>query len=119
MERTHKKLDVWKYSMQLAKEVYTITGRFPRSELYGIVSQMRRAATSIPANIAEGAARRSKKEFVRFLSISSGSLSELDTFVDLSLMLGYINPEEKTLIDEISTNVSRTLAGLIRSLQGA
>jgi hypothetical protein len=62
MERAHKKLDVWKLSMRLAKEIYTVTSRFPREEQYSIVSQMRRAATSIPANIAEGAARRSKKE---------------------------------------------------------
>jgi len=117
MERAHKKLDVWKLSMQLAKEIYAITGRFPREEQYGIVSQMRRAATSIPANIAEGAARRSKREFLQFLSIASGSLSELDTFVDLSLMLGYISDNEKPLCDELIAKVGMTLAGLTRSLR--
>ncbi|MBI4726083.1 four helix bundle protein [candidate division TA06 bacterium] len=116
MERAHKKLDVWKMSIQLAKAVYDLTGRYPKEEQYGIISQMRRAATSVPANIAEGAARRSTKEFVQFLSIAGGSLSELDTFLELSLALGYIKAEEKSNIDGMITNVSKTLAGLIRSL---
>jgi len=116
MERAHKKLDVWKMSIQLAKAIYDLTGRYPKEEQYGIISQMRRAATSVPANIAEGAARRSTKEFVQFLSIAGGSLSELDTFLELSLVLGFIKTEEKTNIDTIVTNVSMTLAGLMRSL---
>jgi four helix bundle protein len=118
MERAHKKLDVWKMSIQLAKAIYDLTGRYPREEQYGIISQMRRAATSVPANIAEGAARRSKKEFVQFLSIAGGSLSELDAFMELSFVLGYISVDEKNNIDEIIANVSRTLAGLMRSLIG-
>jgi four helix bundle protein len=117
MERAHKKLDVWKLSMRLAKENSHLTSRFPREEQYGIISQMRRAATSIPANIAEGAARRSKKEFLRFLSVSGGSLSELDTFLDLSLMLGFITNEEKSVIDVLIAKVGMTLAGLMRNLQ--
>ena len=117
MERAHKKLDVWKLSMRLAKEIYHLTSRFPREEQYGIISQMRRAATSIPANIAEGAARRSKKEFLQFLSVSGGSLSELDTFLDLSLMLGYTTNEEKSVIDDLIAKVGMTLAGLMRNLQ--
>ena len=117
MERAHKKLDVWKMSMQLTKEIYVVTSRYPRDEQYGIVSQMRRAATSVPANIAEGAARRSTREFLQFLSIAGGSLSELDTFLDLSFMLGYINEEDKLRIDAIVANVGKTLAGLMRSLK--
>lgn len=116
MERAHKKLDVWKMSIQLAKAIYDITGRYPREEQYGIISQMRRAAASVPANIAEGAARKSKKEFHQFLSIAGGSLSELDTFMELSLALGYASVDEKKNIDEIIANVSKTLAGLMRSL---
>ena len=116
MDRAHKKLNVWKMSIDLAKEIYDITGKYPREERYGIINQMRRAATSVPANIAEGAARRSKKEFAQFLSIAGGSLSELDTYLELSLVLNYLNLGEKEKIDAMMTNVSKTLAGLIRSI---
>lgn len=116
MERAHKKLDVWKMSIDLAKTIYDVTGKYPREERYGIVNQMRRAATSVPANIAEGAARRSKKEFAQFLSIAGGSLSELDTYLELSLVLNYLDIGEKEKIDAMMTNVSKTLSGLIRSI---
>lgn len=82
--RTHKDLDVWKSSIYLAGNVYKITEKFPKNESFGITSQMRRAAVSVGANIAEGAARQSKKEFIRFLSISKGSASELDTLLEIS-----------------------------------
>ena len=75
----HKKLDVWKYSMDLVVHVYKITSNFPKSEVYGLTSQMRRCAVSVPSNIAEGAARNSNKEYNRFLAIALGSLSELET----------------------------------------
>ena len=116
MERAHKKLNVWKMSIDLAKMIYDITGKYPREERYGIINQMRRAATSVPANIAEGAARKSKKEFAQFLSIAGGSLSELDTYLELSLVLNYLTVEEKEKIDAMMANVSKTLSGLIRSI---
>jgi four helix bundle protein len=75
----HKDLDVWKRSMDLVVKVYQITKLFPDTEKYGLTSQMRRAAVSIPSNIAEGAARKGDKEFIQFLYISIGSLSELET----------------------------------------
>jgi four helix bundle protein len=75
----HKDLDVWKRSMDLVVKVYQITKLFPDTEKYGLSSQMRRAAVSIPSNIAEGAARKGDKEFIQFLYISIGSLSELET----------------------------------------
>jgi four helix bundle protein len=80
----HKELDVWKESMLLAKEAYLLTKSFPKEELYGITSQIRRASVSVPSNIAEGAARNSDKEFIQFLYISLGSLSELETQLLLS-----------------------------------
>jgi len=79
MNRAHKKLDVWRESVALATHIYQITEKFPKSEIYGLTSQMRRAAVSISSNIAEGSVRASSKEFAQFLSIAGGSLSELDT----------------------------------------
>ena len=86
---THKDLDVWKESINLAKEIYALTEEFPKEELYGLTSQIRRAAVSVPSNIAEGAARNSNKEYIRFLYISLGSLSELETQIILAREFGF------------------------------
>jgi four helix bundle protein len=75
----HKDLDVWKQSIELAQATYQLSAEFPASELYGLMSQMRRAAVSVASNIAEGAARNSDKEFVKFLYITLGSIAELET----------------------------------------
>jgi len=91
--RPHRKLEVWKKSMTLAKEIYSATEEFPKSEVYGLTSQLRRAAVSVPSNLAEGAARRGSREFRQFINIAQGSLSELDTQLDLAKMLGYLDPE--------------------------
>lgn len=102
--------------MAVAKTVYDLTRHFPEEEKYGLVSQMRRAAVSIPCNIAEGAARQGKKEFRNFLSVAQGSLSELDTQLEVSLMLGYLRRRE---IDELWNQLMRVdkmLTSLIRSL---
>jgi len=77
--KNHKDLEVWKKSMDLVSNIYKITEPFPNKELYGLTNQIRRAAVSVPSNIAEGAARSSKKEFIQFLYIALGSLSELET----------------------------------------
>jgi four helix bundle protein len=87
----HKDLDVWKESMLFAKGVYLITNTFPKEELYGITSQIRRSVVSVPSNIAEGAARSSDKEFIHFLYISLGSLTEAETQLILSYDLGFVN----------------------------
>ncbi|MCX6258065.1 MAG: four helix bundle protein [Bacteroidia bacterium] len=87
----HKDLDIWKESMLLAKEIYLLTGSFPKDEFYGITSQIRRAVVSIPSNIAEGAARNSDKEFIQFLYISLGSLAETETQMLLAHDLELIN----------------------------
>jgi len=113
--KTHKDLDVWKESMALAKQVYGLTKSFPKEEIYGLVSQMRRATVSIPSNIAEGAARNSDKEFIQFLYVSLGSVAELETQLLLSRELGFLKNEE------INGNVERTrklLLGLIKYLRG-
>ena len=111
---THKDLDVWKESMDLAKKIYTLTATFPKEEIYGLSSQMRRSSVSIPSNIAEGAARSSDKEFIQFLYISLGSLSELETQVILSSDFGFYHEHEIfTYIEEIR----KKLLGLIKYLK--
>ena len=91
MVRTHKDLDVWKLGIELVEKIYKATTGFPKEEIYGLTSQMRRAAVSIPSNIAEGAARNSEKEFIQFLYISLGSLSELETQVIIANKIGYLD----------------------------
>jgi len=110
----HKDLDVWKESMLLAKEVYLITKGYPKEELYGITSQIRRASVSVPSNIAEGAARSSDREFIQFLYISLGSLSELETQLLLSRDLGFIRSLD--IFPKIEL-VKKKLLGLIKYLK--
>ncbi len=100
--------------MQLVKETYTATACFPKDELFGLVSQMRRAAVSIPSNIAEGAARKGDREYLHFLSIARGSLSELDTQIQIAIMLGYIPAEHP--ITDLADRVSKLLTGFSRKL---
>jgi four helix bundle protein len=118
MEKPHKKLDVWQAAMRIAKVVYQLTGIFPSEERFGLVVQMRRAAVSIPCNIAEGAARQGKREFKNFLSIAQGSLSELDTQLDLAIELGFLGSEKLTELSALLLRTDKMLTALIRSLSG-
>ena len=90
MKRKHHDLKAWQEAMQLVKDVYAVTTSFPKEESYGLTSQIRRAAVSIPSNIAEGAARTGTKEFLRFLSVARGSLSELETQLILAKELNFM-----------------------------
>jgi four helix bundle protein len=110
--RDHRDLDVWKTAMDLVTEVYSRTRDFPKEEVYGLTSQLRRAAVSIPANISEGAARQTDKEFVHFLFIALGSASELETELAIAERLGYLD-EMKLLSDQVAA-VKKMLNGLIR-----
>ena len=96
--------------------VYEITESFPKSELFGLSSQMRRAAVSVPSNIAEGAARKGSKEFDYFLNISRGSLSELDTQVEIARGLGYLKNVKTEKLEQLMNEVDRMLYGLSKSL---
>ena len=118
MEKPHKKLDVWQAAMRIAKVVYQLTGIFPSEEKFGLAVQMRRAAISIPCNIAEGAARQGKREFRNFLSIAQGSLSELDTQLDLAIELGFLGSEKLTELSALLLRTDKMLTALIRSLSG-
>ncbi|MBD1399542.1 four helix bundle protein [Pelovirga terrestris] len=112
MEKGHEKLEAWKLSMRLVKAIYDMTAHFPIEERFGLSQQMRRAAISIPSNIAEGAARYGSKEYAHFISIARGSLAELDTQVKIAVMLGFL-PSENS-VGELSDRVGRLLTGLHR-----
>jgi four helix bundle protein len=95
MARPHENLHAWREAISLVKLTYLVTRSFPKEEVYGLSAQMRRAAISVPSNVAEGAARSSKKEFAQFISISKGSLSELETQVIIASELGYLPPRHE------------------------
>jgi len=115
--KTHKDLDVWKKAVDLSAEVYRQTGTFPKEEVYGISSQMRRAAVSIASNIAEGAARRTDRDFIHFLHIALGSASELDTQCEIVQRLEMADNRELDRLQQKTNEVSRMIQGLIRSVR--
>lgn len=112
--RTHKDLEVWKNSIEFVKEVYKVTSAFPESEKYGLSSQMRRAAVSIPSNIAEGAGRFHTKEYIHFLHISSGSVSELETQIIISSELSFISVDLQNELFNKLNLIRAQLKGLIK-----
>jgi four helix bundle protein len=115
--KTHKELDVWKDSIDLVIETYRVTKGFPKEELYGLTSQIRRAAVSVPTNISEGSARNSSTEFIRFLRISQASLSEFETLLIISLRLIYLTDEAYKNMQGKTFKLNAQLSGLIRSIQ--
>ena len=114
---THHDLTVWQESMQLVSETYALTKKLPREEMFGLTTQMRRSAVSVPSNIAEGAARQTKKEFVQLLHISKGSLSELDTQLEIARRLEYLGKIEWEALNNLLERVDKMLSGLIRHLR--
>lgn len=112
---THKDLIVWQKSMNLVTLVYQYTSQFPKDEIYGLTSQMRRAAVSIPSNIAEGHGRFSDKELIRFLFISLGSAAELETQLILSKNLGFLIEVDFNLLQELDTEIMKMISALIRN----
>jgi four helix bundle protein len=102
--------------MDLVIEVYRRTENFPSQEIYGLTNQARRAAVSIPSNIAEGAARQTKREFANYLHMAQGSLSELDTQLELARRLGYLDEETWRNLDQRMESVDKMITGLIRHL---
>lgn len=113
--RTHKDLDIWKVSIELVKDIYQLTLIFPDSEKFGLSQQMRRAAVSIPSNIAEGAGRQHVKEYIQFLYISSGSLSELETQLEIALQLKYVKSIDN--LNEKIIRIRQMITKLIKSLK--
>lgn len=115
--RPHERLEVWERAVDFVVRIYKMTESFPRDEKFGLTSQIRRAAVSVPANIAEGAARQSSKEFCYFLSNAQGSVSELATEILIARRLGYVNEESYRMDDDELTSIGRMILGLTRSVK--
>jgi len=116
-KRPHENLIVWQKSIDLVKEIYGICKIFPKNEEYGLISQLKRAAVSVPTNIAEGAARNSKKEFIKFLYIALGSLSEIETLLFISKELFIIDGKNYDNFIVKTNEINIMLNGLIKNLK--
>jgi four helix bundle protein len=112
-----RQLEVWQEAMNLVTAVYQYSRVFPKEETYGLTNQLRRAAVSIPSNIAEGQGRRSTKEFLNFLSVARGSLLEVQTQTEIAKRLKYLAEAETKLLEQKAGTVIRLLNGLIRALE--
>jgi len=119
MKLSHHDLDAWKIAVDLVREVYTLTAEFPADERFGLVSQMRRAAVSVPSNIAEGAARGTAREFTQFLIVARGSLAELETQLRISQDLGFASAARTSPVAAMLERTFSLLSGLMRSLEKA
>lgn len=115
--RKYQDLVAWQKGMQLVKQVYLATASWPSNEMYGLTSQIRRAAVSIPSNIAEGFGRRGDKEFGRFLQMAYGSLLECETQAQIAAMLGYLVQNDSKAILELTGELGKIIGGLSRSTQ--
>ena len=114
---TYRDRIVWKQGMALVEECYRLTATFPKTELYGLTSQLRRAAVSIPASVAEGHSRRETKPYRHHVSIAIGSHGELETYFELATRLGFLTQADKTRLMLQCDSVGRLLSGLHRSLK--
>lgn len=117
MGRSYEDLLVWRKAIGYVTEIYRATAGFPRPEIYGLTSQLRRAAVSVPSNIAEGQSRVSKKEFHHFLSNAGGSLSEIETQLVISENLGYLTHDRASALRSQSNEIGRVLNGLLSSIR--
>ncbi len=117
MTQSYRDLIVWHKAMDLVTEIYRVTQNFPKGEIFGLISQLRRAAVSIPSNIAEGQGRLSKGEFRVFLGNARGSLSEVETQVLIAKNLDYLSQNETTKLLDLASEVGRILNGLIASMK--
>jgi four helix bundle protein len=114
--QSYRELDVWQYAMELAEKCYQVTRTFPKEELFGLTSQIRRAVASIPANIAEGQGREHTKEFLQHLSIARGSLMEVETHLELSKRVGLMEQQQTEKLLALADRISRMLTGLRKAL---
>ena len=114
MDKPHRKLDVWKVSMALVVRIYELSNRFPFDQRYRLNEQIQRSAISIPSIIAEGAAPQTRREFANFLHMAQGSVSELDTQLEIARRLGYCADDDWTALDRDLERIDRMLSGLIR-----
>ena len=117
MARNFKNIKAWQHADDLAVLVYSKTRSFPKEELYGITSQLRRAVVSVPANIAEGASREHKKEYLHFLYVARGSMAEAEYLLHLSKRVGYLKNDEYRQVEDPRKEAAKTLQGLINSVK--
>ena len=117
IEKPHKRLIAWQKAMDLVVTIYELTKTFPKEETYGLISQLRRAAISVPSNIAEGAADRTNYQFCNFLSIAIGSLNEINTQLEASFRIGYIEHERHESVQRAVDECLAVTYGLRRSLK--
>ncbi len=115
--RSHHNLDAWKKSVDFVVMIYKMTESFPKEEKFGLTSQIRRASVSIPANIAEGAARKSDKEFLQFLFISQGSASEVETEIIIAYRLGFLSESNYESLNKSLDDIGRMITGLSNHLK--
>ncbi len=113
MARDFKNIKAWQLADKLTMAIYKLTKNFPKEELYGVISQLRRAAVSVPTNIAEGATRNSSKEYIQFLYIAKGSLAETEYLLHLSRNLGYLKDDEYGGLNDVRIECAKVLHGLI------
>lgn len=116
-EKGYKNLVVWQRADELAKEVYMATRSFPKEEIYGITSQLRRAVLSVPINIVEGYSRQSKKELRQFINISLASLAEVEYIIDFSLRIGYLKEKDYERLEELRNITGKLLWGFYKSIK--
>ena len=119
MPRNYRELKVWQKAVDFAVAIYVITDSFPKTELYGLVAQIRRSAVSIASNIAEGSERQSDKEFIRYLNIAKGSLAEVETQILIAQKLNYLNQEQLLLLSHDANEIGKMLNGLRNKLEAS
>lgn len=117
MSKPHKKLGAWQKSMELVERLYRLTSAFPRAEIYGLTSQIRRAAVSVPSNIAEGAAGRSPVHFKNYLLMTIGSLNEIATQLEIAFRIGYLDSAQFTAAEALVDECLAVTYGLRRSIE--
>ena len=115
--KSFRDLVVWQKAMELVTEIYKVSQKFPKEEMFGLTSQIRRASVSIPSNIAEGRGKSSKGEFQQFLFHARGSLAEVETQILIAINLGFLKKEEVTDINQLIASVGRLLHGLIAAIK--
>ncbi|MBI5762174.1 MAG: four helix bundle protein [Planctomycetes bacterium] len=117
MLSTYRELEVWQWAFTLCKDVYQLTRRFPSDERFGLVAQLRKAAVSVPSNIAEGYNRGGTRDYIRFLWIANGSVAEIETQLLLAESLGYLGDKELAVVQKRVASIERMLRAMIRSLE--
>ena len=117
MRRNFRNIKAWQHADDLAVLVYSATESYPKEEMYGITSQLRRAAVSVPANIAEGASREHQKEYLHFLNVARGSAAEIEYLLHLSKRIGYLKDAEYERVESVRAETAKTLHGLISSVR--